>query len=231
MKQYGFEPATTTFSGESGEESEDFVQVPKPKKKVVTKPKKKKVVTKPKKKKVATKPKKKMATKPEEDLSLGDLKIQDIDIPDFAHLASISQEVILVDMSSVPQALLQLNNYANHGMLPAATRVWGFADAGYNGDRSKSQASASRIKIFRASEQKENAAHVLMIWEASRLLFGAMPYEKFALFVVTRDQQFSSLQELVEQTGHTLQWAQDWDQLAKLITLDIAKEPSSSLLV
>jgi hypothetical protein len=192
-----------------------------------------------KKKKIPKAPeadKKKKVSRPKapslDGSGLEDLKIQDVDLPDYVYLSSQSQspqEVILVDMSSVPQVLVYLNEYSNRCVLPSTTRVWGFADVGYNGYGSKKQpCDASRIKIFYAKERKKNAADVLMIWEVCRLVVGAQPHEKFALFVVTRDQQFSYLQDQVEQAGHTLRWAQDWDQLVTLLTLNVAKESVSS---
>lgn len=119
--------------------------------------------------------------------------------------------VVIVDLGNVHDCLAPLAPLAAAGRL----QVFAYADLQYNGPGVNPPLEVEGLYVFRAESPQKNAADTQLIWDVAQ--FCARAHEPLAFFVATRDNGFRHLQQLAEDAGHTLSFAQGWPSLQALL--------------
>lgn len=134
--------------------------------------------------------------------------------------------IIFLDLGNVHDCLKNVESYARAGEI----FVFAFCDYAYTGyPISEPRYSCEGVRAVRTSSPKKNAADTALIWTCCSIV-NRQPggidglgdvisrlTEKLEFIVVTKDQGFGFLQDLVLNAGHSITFCRDWDDLKLLI--------------
>lgn len=134
--------------------------------------------------------------------------------------------IVLVDLGNTHDCVKMLEPYASCGDV----LVIAFCDRAYAGYPSNMDPSyCDNIYMIRSQSPYKNAADTALIWTCCSIInrtdnnipilrdtsiFDRLS-SRLEFIVVTKDQGFMYLEDLVSTTGHTLVFCRDWDSLKR----------------
>lgn len=114
---------------------------------------------------------------------------------------------VIIDLGNIHHVLQQLEPFAKEPGL----QVMAFADKAYNG---YPIGSCCYWPYYQVTTTHTNAADIEIIaYVVEKALEAQREQRSVEFHVVTRDQQFQQLKDIVERKGHTLTFSQSWEEL------------------
>lgn len=135
--------------------------------------------------------------------------------------------VVLIDLGNCPQCLKEVESYAQGGEI----LVYAFADYAYQGYGSDKMYNVPNVTIMKITQPKKNAADTLLIWICQYILsrrtepifdismknISKLLLSPINILVVTKDQGFSFLEDIVKSTGNNLSFHREWNDLKMVL--------------
>lgn len=127
--------------------------------------------------------------------------------------SSSDVSVVMVDLGNVHDTLPNIEKYARQGLV----RVYAFADLAFNGYGINPRCDPS-IFLFQSTTPDKNAADIEMVWKCAEISLMENPRNhSLQFYIVTRDQGFRTLGDILRRQGHEVEFVRGWDDLKMFI--------------
>ena len=126
--------------------------------------------------------------------------------------------LIIVDLGNVHDCLQRLIPLAEAGVVD----VWAYADLHYNGFGVQPPLASHKVRLHQARVAHKNAADTRLIWDVALFCKETVTEKKKNIFIVTKDNGFRHLQELVTEKGHKVAFCENWTSLKLAMESSVA---------
>jgi len=128
---------------------------------------------------------------------------------------NMTQTIIMIDGGNIHDVLQHVEKYADN----MSTFVYFFADMQTACYGTKTRPPTSKNVLVRQSKSPfKNAADVDLIWTTCDICAQVKRTSiRCVFYVVTKDNQFQSLKDNVQEAGHELVFCNSWEQLREYI--------------
>jgi hypothetical protein len=127
-----------------------------------------------------------------------------------AEVESKQIPIVMVDLGNVHDTLDKLCRYADQGIV----KVYAFADMAFNGYGINPRPPTS-IEVFQSDSPDKNAADIEMIAKCVELSLNSP--DPLDFYIVTKDQGFRRLSNVVKRQGHSMTFVTNWEGLRMFI--------------